>query len=87
MENKMITARVELDEYANKVFAVLKAKYGLNDKSEAINKLVELYGEDIVEKEANDEYIQDMIKGVNEHIKRYGHKKMSFEELDALCEV
>lgn len=87
MEQKLISARVELDSYTNKVLAMLKAKYGLKDKSEAINKFAELYGEDIVEKEAKEEYIKEMILGVNEHIKKYGHKTMSFEELDALCEV
>ena len=87
MEEQKISARVELNPYVNRVLAVLKAKYGLRDKSEAINKFVELYGDEIVEKEANEEYIKEMIAGVNEHIKKYGFKTMSFDELDALCEV
>ena len=87
MEEQTISARVELNPYANRVLAVLKAKYDLKDKSEAINKFVEIYGNEIVEKEANEEYIKEMIVGVNEHIKKYGSKTMSSEELDALCEV
>ena len=87
MEQELISARIELDVYTNKVLAVLKAKYGLRDKSEAIKKFAELYGDEIVEKEANEEYIKEIIAGVNEHIKKYGYKTMSFEELDALCEV
>jgi len=85
-ELKSISARVELDSYSNKVLAVIKAKYGLKDKSEAINKFVELYGDEIIEKEANDEYVKEMITGVNEHLKRYKGRKMSFQELDALFE-
>ena len=87
MEEKNVSARVELNPYSNKILAVLKAKYGLKDKSEAINKFVEIYGDEIVEKEANDEYVKDMIKSVNEHFKRYGHKSMNLEELDKLFEV
>jgi dephospho-CoA kinase len=87
METEQISARVELSPYTNKVLAVLKAKYGLKDKSEAINKFAELHGEEIVEKEAKEEYIKEMIREVHEHFKRYGYKSMNFEELDALCEV
>ena len=87
MENETISARIEISPYTNKVLAVLKAKYGLKDKSEAINKFAEVYGEEIVERDAKEEYIKEMIAGVNEHIKKYGHKAMSFEELDSLCGV
>lgn len=84
MENNQISARIELNPYTNKVLAVLKAKHGLKDKSEAINKFAELYGDEIVEKEANEEYAKNMIEEVNEHFRKYGHRKMSFAELDAL---
>jgi len=84
---KNISARIELSPYANKVLAVLKAKYGLKDKSEAINKFVEIYGEEIVEKEANEEYIRKIIEITNKHLARYKNKQMDLEELDALCEV
>ncbi len=83
MENT-ISARIEINEYANKVLAVLKAKYSLKDKSEAINKFAELYGDDIVEKDAKEEYIKKMIEEVNEHYRKYKDRKMSLDELDAL---
>ena len=87
MKNEQISARVELSPYANKVLVVLKAKYGLKDKSEAIDKFAELYGDEIVEKDANGEYVKKMIEGVDKHMKKYGHRKMSIEELDKLCGV
>ncbi|MBI3334009.1 DUF2683 family protein [Candidatus Pacearchaeota archaeon] len=87
MENTQISARVELSQYANKILAVIKAKYGLKDKSEAINKFADMYGDEIVEKEAKDEYIKEMIEGVNEYIKKHGHKSMGGKELDELFEV
>ena len=84
---QMISARVELNEYTNKVLAIIKAKYSLKDKSEALNKFIELYGEDIAEKEATDEYVKKMSESIDRHFKKYGHKKMSIEELDSLCGV
>ncbi len=87
MENNMTSARIEINEYANKVLAVIKAKFGLKDKSEAINKFIELYGDDIVEKQANEEYLKKVMDIANAHLEKYKHRKMSLQELDKLCEV
>ena len=84
MEQNTVSARVELSEYTNKVLGVLKAKYGLKDKSEAINKFIELYGDDVVENEASDEYLKKMIEITDRHMKKYGKRKMSLAELDRL---
>lgn len=84
MKQKMISARVELDEYSNRVMAVVKAKYGLRDKSDAINKFVELYGDEIVEKEASDAYLKKVIELADKHIKKHDKRKMSLKELDSL---
>jgi TRAP-type uncharacterized transport system substrate-binding protein len=80
-----VTARVELKPYSNKVLAVMKAKYSLKDKSEALNKFIEIYGEEVIEKEANEDYTKQIIETVDKHIKKYKSKKMTFEELDKLC--
>ncbi len=80
----MISARVNLNSYANKVFGIVKLKYELKDKSEAINKFVEIYGEDIVEKDANSEYAKKVMKIADKHFKNYGNRKMSKKELDLL---
>lgn len=87
MKNQTVSARIELGEYANKVLGIIKIKYGLNDKSEAINKFIELYGSDVLELEASEEYAKKIIKLANTHLKKYGSKKMSVNELDKLCEV
>ena len=84
---KEISARIRLNNYTNKVLSVIKAKYELNDKSQAINKFAEIYGDEIVEKEANDEYVKKIIEITNKHLERHKHRKMNFEELDKLCEV
>ena len=83
----MVLARLSMDEYTNKVLNVIKAKFDLRDKSEALNRFAEMYGDDVVEKEANDEYIKKVLEIDERHIKKYGYKKMSIKELDKLCEA
>ena len=87
MENQKISARVELGSYANKVLGMIKIKYGLKDKSEALNKFIEIYGDDILEREATEEYAKKIIAVSNNHFKKHGPKKMSLRELDKLCGV
>ena len=87
MGQKTISARVELDDYSNKVLGIIKIKFGLNDKSEALNKFIELYGDEIIEKEASEEYAKKVIKVAENHFNKYKHKKMTLEELDRLCEA
>ena len=54
----MVKAIVEIDEHANKIINIVKAKYGLKDKSRAINFIVKQYEEDILEPELRPEYIR-----------------------------
>ncbi|MEK6897544.1 MAG: antitoxin [Nanoarchaeota archaeon] len=84
MAEESVSARVELGEYANRVLGIIKIKYGLKDKSEALNKFIELYGDDILEKDATEEYVKKVIEISNKHFKKYGYKKMSLQELDNL---
>ena len=82
-----ISARVELDEYSNRVLSIIKATYGLKDKSQAINKFIMIHGDNILEQEAKDEYIKKVMKISDNHFKKYGKKKMTLKELNKLCEV
>jgi hypothetical protein len=87
MKNQMVSARVNLNPYVNKVLGIVKLKYDLRDKSEAINKFVEMYGENIIEKDASSEYAKKVMKIADKHFKNYGDNKMTLEELDSLCGV
>lgn len=80
----MVYARVNLSDYANKVLNVIKAKYDLNDKTEAINKFADLYGEKEVEKQVSDKYVKKILKIAEDDYKKHGLKKMSDKELDKL---
>jgi len=85
MTNQKISARVEIDDYSNKVLGIIKIKYALRDKSEALNKFIEIFGDNFIEKESNEEYAQKVILIANNHFKKYGKRKMSLQELDKLC--
>ncbi len=84
---KTISARVELTDYTNRILGIIKIKFGLNDKSEAINKFIDLYGDDIMEKQASEEYVKKVIEITKKHFEKYGNKKMDLKELDNLCEI
>ena len=84
---KMVFARLNLNEYTNKVLNVVKAKFDLKDKSEALNKFAQAYGDEIVEREAKDQYIKKILEIDERHMKKYGNKSMSLKELDKFCEV
>ncbi|MFH1257077.1 MAG: DUF2683 family protein [Candidatus Diapherotrites archaeon] len=58
----MPVAIVKLDEEANKVINIVKAKYGLKDKSEAINMMAQEYEEELLEPELKPEFIEKMRK-------------------------
>jgi hypothetical protein len=54
----MPTAIVRLSDDANQVINIVKAKYALKDKSEAINQLAMEYGQELLEPELRPEYIK-----------------------------
>ncbi|MAG38983.1 hypothetical protein CMO90_02740 [Candidatus Woesearchaeota archaeon] len=83
----MVLARLKIDEYTNRVLNTLKAKFDLKNKSEALNKFADIYGDELVEKQASDKYIRKAINVSAQHIKKHSDKKMSLKELDKLCEA
>ncbi|MFH1256637.1 MAG: hypothetical protein V1494_05080 [Candidatus Diapherotrites archaeon] len=82
---KTVTMNVKVKDYTNRVIGVVKEKYGLRDKGEALDKFAELCGEDFVEPEVKEDVIREVIESCDRHIKKYGFRKMSVEDLDRLC--
>jgi uncharacterized protein DUF2683 len=68
----MVKAIVEIDAEANKVINLLKAQYGLKDKSSAINRLAKDYKELVLESEFRPEYIRKLIDVQKQPIIRVG---------------
>lgn len=82
-----IAVNLRVSEYASRVLGVIKEKFGLKDKSEAMNKFAEMFGDEFIEKEAKEEYIKKLIEIEKRHLEKYGNRKMSLKELDKLCGV
>jgi len=80
----MVQAIINIKENTNRVLNILKAKYGLNDKSQAIDLMAKEYEREILEPELRPEYIKkakEIMKekpvklgDVKEFKKRYGVK-------------
>jgi len=67
---------INIDERTNRTLNIVKAKYGLKDKSEAINIVVEEYKENFLEPELRPEYkkkINGIVKG--RHLSREEFEK------------
>lgn len=56
----MVQAIIDIDDSTNRILNILKAKYGLKDKSEAIDLMAKHYGESILEPELKPEYVEKM---------------------------
>ena len=57
----MPVAIVKLTDRANQIVNIIKARYNLKDKSEAINKMAEEYEQFILEPELRPEYVLSLI--------------------------
>lgn len=73
----MVKAIVDIDEKANRVINIVKARENFRYKSEAINLIVESYGKDLLEPELRPEFIEEM--------KRIGKQKgVPFKNMEEL---
>ena len=58
----MVKAQIDITPEANQVLNIIKAQYALKDKSEAIEKVVEIYTDEIMEPELRPEFVRKMRK-------------------------
>ncbi|MFH2027574.1 MAG: DUF2683 family protein [Nanoarchaeota archaeon] len=54
----MVQAIINIEDQTNRVLNIVKAKFGLKDKSEAIDRMAQQYEESILEPELRPEYIE-----------------------------
>jgi len=79
-----VNLRANVSEYTNRVLGVIKEKYGLKDKSEALDKFAEMFGSEFVELELREDVMREMIRACKEHERKYKNRRMTQEELDRL---
>lgn len=53
---------IQISEKANRVLNIVKAKYALKDKSQAINKMAEEFNELLLEPQLRPEYVKRLEK-------------------------
>jgi endonuclease IV len=58
----MVQAFININEKTNRILNILKAKYGLKDKSQAIERMAEEYEEQLLEPELKPEYVEKIRK-------------------------
>lgn len=72
----MVQAVINIDEKTNRVLNIVKAKFGLKDKSQAINIVVSEYEENFLEPRLRPEYkskLSKIMKG--KHLSRAAFEK------------
>jgi hypothetical protein len=85
--DKSVTINVKVKDYTSRVLGVVKEKYGLKDKAEALDKFAEMYGEEFVDHEVKEEVIKDVIASCNRHIKKYGFRSRTTKGIRKLIEA
>ena len=58
----MTQAIVRLGEYEDRVLQIVKGKFGLKNKSDAVNFVIQKYDEEMLEPELRPEYVEKIDK-------------------------
>ena len=81
-----INFRAEIEDYTNRVLGVVKARYGLKDRAEALDYFANQYGEEYVQHEVKEEIVAEVLEQSKNYHKKIGSfKKLTAKELDKLC--
>ena len=62
----MVKAIVDINEPANRILNIVKARDNLKDKSEVINLVLNIYGKEFLEEELRPEFIKELLAAQNE---------------------
>jgi hypothetical protein len=62
MKHNMVQSIIQIDEREDRVLNIVKAKYGLKNKSEAVALIAQIYEESFLEPQLRPEYIQKLEK-------------------------
>jgi hypothetical protein len=83
----VIQARFQLDEYTTRVLDVIKGKFGLSNRNEALQKMILEHGNEYVEPNLNEETLIELDSIYENHMKKHSKRKMTKKELKKLLEI
>jgi len=69
----MVQAVIKLSDHSNRILNIVKAKYGLRDKSEAIEKIATEYEQEILEPELRPEFVLSVQEAQKGKFKKVGN--------------
>ncbi len=78
---KSVSMSVKVKGYTSRVLGVVKEKYGLRDKGDAMDKIADMFGDEFVEKEASEEFIKELIEDSERHVKKHGFRGTTIRQL------
>jgi hypothetical protein len=58
----MVQAIITLGERENRLLTIVRGKFGLKNKSDAVNFVIEQYGNELLEPELRPEYKEELLK-------------------------
>ena len=76
----MVKATIQIPENENRILDIIKGKYGLKTKEQAIAMAIKLYGQELLEPELRPEFVEEMKKVEKQ-------KKTSFKNTKELRKI
>ena len=67
----MVQAVIHLGAYEDRLLTVVRGKFGLKNKSDAVNFVISKYGEELLEPELRPEYKKELLKVHQGRFKRF----------------
>jgi len=67
----MVQAIVNLGVHEDRLLTIVRGKFGLKNKSEAVNFVIDKYGEELLEPELRPEYKEELLKIDKGKFKRF----------------
>ena len=67
----MVQAIVNLGEHEDRLLTIIRGKFGLKNKSEAVNFVIDKYGEELLEPELRPEYKEELLRIDKGKFKRF----------------
>ena len=80
----MTQARFVLDPYTIRVLDVVKGKFGLKNREEALRRFVEEHGTEYANVSVEDGILKELDATLDRHQRKHRQRRMSVRELDKL---